>query len=1348
MGLLFGFLGRVLFGPIGGLIFTLAGSLLFGSKQKSPKIDTIQYQESQYGAPLHYLWGSMRVGGTIFWPHNLKLRPYKIEGEKGGILFFEYQKSPDVYTRQATWGVMFIETPTINGQERPVDVVDKIWMNGKLVYDISEDATDKFRSDSEAMLSLMYSGIRIHLGTSSQSVDPLITADSESSQIAYTNRCYILFVNWLLQDFGDTLPQVNIRAIKRGFKHPDTWTNKTDTGENSLIFHTTEVAFGQLWVMGGILWSSSLSDYYDTGETTGYEIEEGELVAKNQKTLNQARSEHGSAYITGTMNLFGAVAPRLVVLGGMNNIADIYDDPLNGFMMEEKGEAGGWTSCAVISDKYGITLERLPLPRDSFGFCYYERQDGWHPFNRCLIIFCGRNSIGSGNPGHCDYQGPGSALRDAWAWNGGTWYLLTRITEDEGGKESKDCGLGYRLYPASCQHGNTLYAGGGLTVGSDGNTSNARDVYRATFFEADSDFRAIDTQVRFKCICTDILSGISWPDKEHWCLSRLVSYRGQLIASLMYESTTAVYLFKSIDGEGMFWDLWNRGRYKIVGNGAGYYTITGDHSRDFTSDDTITVVSLGLSSNRVSTVSYDAITNLTTINLVASDTASPGYIYLDAISKKDLTNYEMVFDTWDVMDDIQPNDFSITPYEGQLVIIGSNIPEDRTSRNIFLTSPAESELYDIEIGEILTDIHALNGVEEKFTDFSALTQTIHGVAFDKGSGKSRIEVLRQCGLFDLVQIDNKITGVNRGGDPVDTIEADYLGAVAIDGKNETSYQDQAVISFVNPSSVPYRTDVKYFSVELDYQPGIQSSPIRDDATIGKRVITIDLPVAMTDARASQIAEILLYEAAFPSIEIKTPLLYVGCMPTDPITVNTENEQLRVLIESITVDSDDIVAIQGRIEDTTIYESRQVGASSLPHSGPTTETINVTGIFLDLPWFFGENDPSFCFGAYPTDPDDADKFDGVDIYYYDPESSIDYKYLGTVLEYIHHGTVEGILPPGSDYDTLNTLTVTMALGTLASASKDAVLYSGENLVAVGTAENGWEMLSFETAISLGGGQYRLEGLYRHQFGSEHIVHGETDQIVVLNTKRLIKISPGVNGYNIPISYVILPLGGLIGLVVDRPTFTAKYICRKPYSPVMLEGERMPNGDIKIQWFGSGIGTWNDYAEIGRPVIDGVESYEIDVLWGSFAINSIDSITNSFLLVGDHSAEFERGLIINCLGAESFLRTEYYTVSTVSYDGEFTLITVLETVIPLQETSILRIVLLRHSINISETDPNRKPFWIWKPEDLVYIDVYGITVTNYGQNTVFAAIGGIPETITFAIRQMEPTFGAGYESEIVL
>lgn len=1187
----FGVLGRFLFGPIGGFLFTLLGNALFGKKSKTPKLEELQYQDANYGSSIYYSWGTTRLGGTVFWPKYLKLRPHKIEGEKGGVLFFEYQKTPDIPTRKATWGMIYIKCPYIYDDCYAVEELVSIRMNGKLVYDVSDTASAQFRSDSEAMLWKNENGVRIYYGTPDQPISYFVSVDQYSKQIAYRHRFYIIFVDWILHDFGDTLPEINVVTTKRGYRKPNFWYDRTELNY-SVIKHTAIVAFDLLFFVGGIKWNTDDGDYAESGESIGYTIDEdGYLTSSDTKPLNQERYNHGIVLLTGTFNLFGSVEPRLVVIGGVSGLSEAaptpiyYADAYDGYMMEEKAEGGNWTSCAVIADQYGITLGRLPLPRDSFGCVYYERHDGWHPFNRCTFIFCGRNS--RSGAGGSDYTGPGNSFRDCWAWNGGTFFLLTRVSDGE----SVDCGLGYRLFPASCQHGNHIFAGGGLTMDEAGNPSNARDVYKMLIFADDEAFGAVNKQVSFVCVCSDILlNSPEWPAPEQWCISKLFSFRGQLVASVMDSGSNTICFFRSTDGNGMIWEYWHKGKYTILSTTSNSYTVAGDQTENISSDDTITVVDDGVTNNKVESVYYNESTDRTTITCTLSNTTE-GILYVDYISKKELTNYKMLFDIWDESS-VYPDDVTITPYKGRVVVRGSNVPGNRGTLNTFVANPPVVETYQIPLSEPVRDCCALSGIGASHIDFDDLTQLLYGFASGKDTNKNRIETFRQYGFFDIIQKGDIVTGVNRGGNIVGTIDADYLGAQVVKSGESPKPIDKSIITTKNPKSKPYRVDVKYLSIELGLQPGIQSSPIRNDSSIGNRIITVDIPIVMSDAKASQIAECLLYECDFQDIEIKVPNLFLKFYPTNPISVITDNETFRVLINDVTYTSEGIVEIQGRIEDTSIYSSKQIGASASDYVPPSTERIDVTGMFLDIPWFYGVDDFTIILGCFPTDSDDAEKFTLVDVYYYDTGLSVPYKYLGSINNYLHYGTISTALPAGSKtgMDNTNKPVVTMVLGELSSGELAGVLGSGVNLVAIGSPTNGWELLSFVDAVDLGSNQYRLERLLRYQYGTDYIVHQNDEYLVVLDTTKLLRLVPGVNALNKSLQFLLVPNKGVV-TSVDPVSFTPTFVCKKPFSPINLTGVKLSNGVWKFTWERRvrGTVTWTNTS---IPLQETLERYELD------------------------------------------------------------------------------------------------------------------------------------------------------------
>lgn len=141
-------------GPIGGAIGGLIGGALFPTRTKGPRLEELQQQSAQEGTQIPFGFGTFPCPTQLIWQGDV-IEHENEEGGKGGPTTVTY-----TYTRSYAIGLC----------EGPITAVQKLWRNGKLVYDISPEST--MQSQNAKFLEKC----TIYLGDETQNVDPTIEA--------------------------------------------------------------------------------------------------------------------------------------------------------------------------------------------------------------------------------------------------------------------------------------------------------------------------------------------------------------------------------------------------------------------------------------------------------------------------------------------------------------------------------------------------------------------------------------------------------------------------------------------------------------------------------------------------------------------------------------------------------------------------------------------------------------------------------------------------------------------------------------------------------------------------------------------------------------------------------------------------------------------------------------------------------------------------------------------------------------------------------------------------------------------------------------------------------------------
>ena len=170
--------------------------------RQGPRLNDLKVQTSDYGKMIPILHGASRFAGNMIWATDIVETAHESEsGGKGG--------GPVTTSTTYTYSQSF----AIALCEGEVTGIGKIWANGKLIYNVSADATPATIIASQAMASSM----RFHTGSETQTADSLIQAHVGAADTpAYRGTAYIVFENLQLANFGNRTPNMEFEVIQDG----------------------------------------------------------------------------------------------------------------------------------------------------------------------------------------------------------------------------------------------------------------------------------------------------------------------------------------------------------------------------------------------------------------------------------------------------------------------------------------------------------------------------------------------------------------------------------------------------------------------------------------------------------------------------------------------------------------------------------------------------------------------------------------------------------------------------------------------------------------------------------------------------------------------------------------------------------------------------------------------------------------------------------------------------------------------------------------------------------------------------------------------------------------------------
>ncbi|MET3613257.1 hypothetical protein ABID16_001562 [Rhizobium aquaticum] len=188
-------LGSV-FGPVGSAIGQAVGALAgasidraligSGSTVTGARLATARIPGADEGTPMTRLYGTARIGGTLFWATRFE---EEVTTERsGGKAFGGGGVTTTSYRYFANFAVGLCE-----GE---VTAIRRVWADGQ-------------------PLDLSGVEMRLHRGTAHQLPDPLIEAkQGVGNAPAYRNTAYVVFERLPLDDFGNRIPVLQFEVVR------------------------------------------------------------------------------------------------------------------------------------------------------------------------------------------------------------------------------------------------------------------------------------------------------------------------------------------------------------------------------------------------------------------------------------------------------------------------------------------------------------------------------------------------------------------------------------------------------------------------------------------------------------------------------------------------------------------------------------------------------------------------------------------------------------------------------------------------------------------------------------------------------------------------------------------------------------------------------------------------------------------------------------------------------------------------------------------------------------------------------------------------------------------------------
>jgi hypothetical protein len=276
---------------LGMMAGSIAGALLFpgGEDQKGPRLGDLRVGDASYGLPIPIVYGAARISGVMIWTGGIEERATEQSLKGGG-------PTSTTYAYYCSFAVGLCEGP--------LATVRKIWMDTKLVYDVSqdnlgiisqrigeEDPRDLLNDEEAAErrkaimteLTAVQTALTIYLGTEEQLPDPVIEAHEGAGQVpAHRGTAYLVLQDLPLVHYGNRIPSISAEVTTQAAPaYPRRTVLPTNTLHvDEMVFDASRQRFynhhaGNLTIVDGLAMELVRSGPVDTSIAGGLGLDSG-----------------------------------------------------------------------------------------------------------------------------------------------------------------------------------------------------------------------------------------------------------------------------------------------------------------------------------------------------------------------------------------------------------------------------------------------------------------------------------------------------------------------------------------------------------------------------------------------------------------------------------------------------------------------------------------------------------------------------------------------------------------------------------------------------------------------------------------------------------------------------------------------------------------------------------------------------------------------------------------------------------------------------------------------------------------------------------------------------------------
>mgnify|MGYP000866931516 FL=1 len=568
---------------------------------------------------------------------------------------------------------------------------------------------------------------------------------------------------------------------------------------------------------------------------------------------------------------------------------------------------------------------------------------------------------------------------------------------------------------------------------------------------------------------------------------------------------------------------------------------------------------------------------------------------------------------------------NVPAYRGLAYIVVKNLDIGKFGNRIpSLTFEVEFEENRVE--SIIKNVTATAGIDESKVKLQGLQDMqVDGftVAGDK-TLRSQIEALQTVFPFDGFEYDGGIIFRKRGTGDVVTIDADDLGA------EEGESEDSALTVVRTPEiDLPKTIKLAYISKERDYQDGTAS--YTKTVAHGINEVSLDTSLILRDSEAVAVTEQRMKEcwANRTTFSFKLSTKYAKVQAGTIIKIPYNGRSVRAMVSNVSYGLPGLNEITAHLvhEQTFAAVARELNTAGKEIQPPAPTPVRME--VLDTVTIPGVGGDGIVLIAAA-----AKIYYGANLY-----RSVDDGVSFALVKADIRGGVIGdalsALGAGASYtwDERSSVDVRLISGTLESRQEMDVL-NGANLCIIGN-----ELVQYRSAVLIAEDTYRLSGLLRGRFGTEHYIgaHAPGERFVLIHADSVEKIATTSADWFKPYVYRYGSASyDLLHESYQQTTVALHANASVPLSPCHLEGRRAANGDLTLAWVRRtrGDGDMKDYVDV--PLNEAAERYECCIVKDGNEIRTLAvSAPSAVYTAQQQTADFG--------GVQSAVRVRVYQMS---------------------------------------------------------------------------------------------------------